>query len=529
MQSLSLAIAGTLLIVVAASLRWSDAATAQKGFEPHETTITEIHRAMRSGRLTSRSLVESYFKRISFYDQATELNGRRTEKLNAIVLINPQALADADRVDEEFRKTRRLRPLHGIPVIVKDNYNTKDLQTTAGSLAMKGSRPPDDAFQVRKLREAGAIVLAKSNMAEWAFSPLLTESSIAGVTRNPYDLERVPAGSSGGTAAAVASSFGAVGLGTDTGNSIRGPSSHSCLVGIRSTMGLTSRDGIIPLYLRNDIGGPMARTVEDAVRVFEVIAGYDPADPITKLAVGKVKKSYLQFLDRNGLKRARLGVFRRYIDAPTADAEIRKVTAKAIEDLKAHGATIIDPVDLPNYTELVKDIWCNAFHYDVNNYLASLGDRARFKNLTGIVESGLFSPYIERRLRDSIRVVPTSPPCQDVYHDPRSIAFRDALLKLMSEQSLDAIIYPTWSNVPRKVGDLQSPGGDNSQMLSPQTGFPAVTVPMGFTYGSLPAGLTFLGRLFSEGELIRFAYAYEQATRHRRPPANFPRLSSIER
>jgi Asp-tRNA(Asn)/Glu-tRNA(Gln) amidotransferase A subunit family amidase len=418
-----------------------------------------------------------------------------------------------------------LRPLHGIPVIVKDNYDTKDLQTTGGSLALKASIPPDDAYQVRKLREAGAIVLAKSNMAEWAFSPYLSESSIAGVTRNPYDLERVPAGSSGGTAAAVAANFGAVGLGTDTGNSIRGPSSHNALVGIRSTMGLASRDGIIPLYLRNDIGGPMARTVEDAARVLEVIAGYDPADPITKLSEGKVPKNYTQFLKRNGLKGARLGVFRRYIDAPTTDPQIKALVAKALEDLKAQGAIIVDPFEVPNYDELTRNIWCDTFHYDVNNYLASLGAKAKYKTLSEIVASGLYSPYIETRLKRAIQSAPTQPPCQDLYHEPRNIAFREAVLKAMDQARLDAVIYPTWSNAPRKVGDLQSPAGDNSQILSPQTGFPAITVPMGFTYGSLPAGMTFLGRAFSEPELIKFVYAYEQATKHRRPPEMFPPLA----
>src|SRR5262245_27279031 len=372
----------------------------QMKFDLNETTIAEIHRAIRSGKITCRQLVEAYLKRINAYDQST--------KLNSIVIVNPQALAEADRLDEEFKRTRKLRPLHGIPVIVKDNFDTKDLQTTGGSLALKGSIPPDDAFQVRKIREAGAIVLAKSNMAEWAFSPYLTESSIAGVTRNPYDLERVPAGSSGGTAAAVAASLGAVGLGTETGNSIRGPSSHNALVGIRSTMGLTSRDGIIPLYLRNDIGGPMARTVEDAVRALEVIAGYDPADPITKMSEGKVPKNYTQFLRRDGLKGVRLGVFRRYIDAPTTDPQIKSLVAKAIEDLKAQGAIIVDPFDIPNYEELTRNIWCDTFHYDVNNYLASLGEKGRYKNLKEIIESGLYSPYIERRLKDAIQTTPQS-------------------------------------------------------------------------------------------------------------------------
>ena len=486
-------------------------------FEPIEATIADIHRAFRSGKLTCRQLVEAYIKRIAAYDQST--------KLNAIVIVNPNARAEADKLDAEFKRTKKLRPLHGIPVIVKDNFDTKDLPTTGGSAALKGSIPPDDAFQVRKLREAGAIVLAKSNMDEWAFRPIATESSTAGITRNPYDLERVPAGSSGGTAAAVAASFGTVGLGSDTGNSIRGPSSHNALVGIRSTMGLTSRDGIIPLFLRQDVGGPMARTVEDAVRILEVIAGYDPADPITKDSIGKVPKNYRQFLKKNGLQGVRLGVFRRYLDAPTTDPQIKEVMTQAIADLKAQGAIIVDPFDLPNYQELTRNISCNSFHYDLNNYLASLGASAKYKTLSEIVAAGLYLPSNETRLKNFVQTsAPATSPCQDVYHDPRSIALRDALLQAMEKENLNAIIYPTWSNAPRKVGDLQTPAGDNSQILSPQTGFPALTVPMGFTYGSLPAGITFLGRLFSEPDLIQYAYAYEQATKHRKPPAQFPPL-----
>jgi amidase len=489
----------------------------QRKFEPTEATIADIHRALRSGKLTCRQLVEDYLKRIDAYDQST--------KLNAIVIVNPQALAEADQLDVEFKRTKKLRPLHGVPVIVKDNFDTQDLQTTGGSVALKGSLPPDDASQVRKLREAGAIVLAKSNMDEWAFRPVVTESSTAGITRNPYDLERVPAGSSGGTAAAVAASFGTVGLGSDTGNSIRGPASHNSLVGIRSTMGLTSRDGIIPLFLRQDIGGPLARTVEDAVRILEVIAGYDPADPITKASVGKVPKSYAQFLKKDGLKGVRLGVFRRYLDAPTTDPQIKEVMSKAIADMKAQGALIVDPFDLPNYQELTRNISCNSFHYDLNNYLASLGDKAKYKTLAEIVAAGLYLPANETRLKNFVQTpAPKTNPCQDVYHDPRSIALREALLQAMEKDQLDAIVYPTWSNAPRKVGDMQSPAGDNSQILSPQTGFPAITVPMGFTYASLPAGITFLGRLFSEPALIQYAYAYEQATKQRRPPEKFPPL-----
>src|SRR5215471_10859112 len=491
-------------------------------FEVTETTIAQTQAAIRAGRVTCRQLVEAYLKRIREYDQTTGLN--------ALVVINPDALAEADRLDREFKRTGKLRPLQGIAVIVKDNYDTKDLPTTAGSLALKNFVPSDDAYMVKRIREAGAIVLAKSNMAEWAFSPYVTVSSIGGITRNPYDLERVPAGSSGGTAAAVAASLGEVGLGTDTGNSIRGPSSHNALVGIRPTLGLTSRDGIIPLYIGNDVGGPMARTVEDAVRVLGVVAGYDPADPVTELSRGKIPQSYTQFLDKNGLHGARIGVFRKYIDAPTTDPQIKALTEKAIQDLKAQGAEIVDPFVVPDFEKLTENIWCGDFQQDLNHYLAAHAQNARYKNLAEIVQSGLYLPYIEARLKASIApkdsAAGSSAPCPDIYHNEKKIAFRNAMNAAMDEAKVDAIIYPTWSNAPRKVGDMQSPAGDNSQILSPQTGFPAISVPMGYTYNSLPAGLTFLGPLFSEPELIKYSYAYEEATRHRHPPEKFPALKN---
>jgi amidase len=493
--------------------------TKNSGFSIEEATIAGIHKAIESGQMTCRQLVENYLKRIETYDQSTGLN--------AIVVINHDALQIADELDAEFRRTQRLRPLHGIPVIVKDNYETKDMQTTGGSLAFKGFIPPDDAYQVRKLREAGAIILAKSNMAEWAFSPMQTESSIAGITRNPYDLDRVPAGSSGGTAAAVAANFGAVGLGTDTGNSIRGPSSHCCLVGIRSTMGLTSRDGIIPLYQRNDIGGPMARTVEDAAKILEVIAGYDPADPITKKSEGNIPDSYVQFLDTKGLKGARIGVFRYYTDKTTTDPQVIELLEKAIDDMRSQGVQIVDPFVIPNFEEITKDIWCDLFRHDLNSYLASLGDNAPFKTLADIVNTGLYSPYIEKRLKRALEVPVTQDSlCQDLYQEPRNIAFREAVLKAMDVHRLDAIVYPTWSNPPRKIGDNESPAGDNSQLIPPHTGFPAITVPMGFTHGNLPAGLQIVGRLFAEPVIIKIAFAYEQATHHRRSPSKFPRLQT---
>ena len=497
------------------------ASTKQHAFDVRETTIAETQAAIRSGKVTCRQLVEAYIKRVKAYDQTTHLN--------SMILLNPDALADADRLDAEFKRTQVMRPLHGVVVIVKDNYDTKGLQTTGGSLAMKGTAPETDAFMVKRLREAGAIVLGKSNMAEWAFSPYLTESSIAGITRNPYALDRVPAGSSGGTAAAVAASLGEVGLGTDTGNSIRGPSSHNALVGIRPTIGLTSRDGIIPLNFFADVGGPMARSVADAAAVLSVVAGYDPADPVTKMAEtasgGKVAQDYTKFLVKDGLRGARIGVFRRYVDAETGDPEVKALMEKAIADLKAQGAEIVDPFVIPDFDKLTEKIGCGDFQADLNHYLALHAPKAYYKSLSEIVDSGLYLPYIEAQMKRSVAPKTEAQlargPCVDTYHDAKKIAFREATLAEMEKAHVDAIVYPTWSNAPRKVGDIKSPAGDNSQVLSPQTGFPAITVPMGFTHGSLPAGMTILGPSFSEGMLIKYAYAYEQATKHRRPPEGF--------
>ncbi len=475
-----------------------------------ELTIAEFHSDLTEGVMTCRSLVEAYLRRIEEYDQPTGLN--------AFVVLNPNALNRAGELDAEIRRTGKLRPLHGVPVIVKDNYDTHDLQTAAGSLAMKGSLPPDDAYQVRRLREAGAVVLGKSNMAEWAFSPYQTVSSIAGTTRNPYDLERVPAGSSGGTAASIAANLGLVGLGTDTGNSIRGPSSHCCLVGVRSTMGLTSRDGIVPLYLRNDVGGPMCRTVEDAARVLDVIAGYDPADPITRLSLGKTLESYTDHLDVDGLEGKRIGVFRHYTDQPTTDPEVLKVFEKAIDDLDSGGAEVVDPVEIPGLDVLTEDIWCRTFRRDLESYLGTLEDPPH-RTLKSIVDSGLYSDYIAERLKDMLEA--PEPSCGDIYTEPKNIRLRDAVVGAMSEAEVDAMVYPTWSNPPRLIGDMESPAGDNSQKIPPHTGLPGFTVPMGFTYDNLPAGLQIVGRLFSEPTLFSISYAYEQATRHRRPPRLF--------
>jgi amidase len=513
----------TLLFSLLALAPCTHAQSSVPRFEVTGTTIAETQAAIREGRTTCRAIVEAYLARIRAYDQMP-IHGLR---LNSIVTVNPDALAEADACDRNFTVSHKLPSLGGIAVVIKDNYDTRGLQTTAGSLAMKGFLPESDSTLVARLRAAGAIILAKTNMAEWAFSPYVTISSTAGITRNPYDLTRVPAGSSGGTAAAVAASLGESGLGSDTGNSIRGPSSHTDLVGIRPTLGLTSRAGIVPLFANNDVGGPMARSVADAAALLTVIAGPDPADPLTELASEHPRVDYTQVLDRHGLRGARIGVFRQYFETASTDPEVKEATEHALRVLEQEGAVLVDPFTIPDYKALEKNLWCGDFESDLNTYLAK-HPNAPYPNLASIVASGLYLPYIEEEIRGAVnpsKADDRRTPCPDVYHDPPKIAFRNALLQAMQKNHLDAVVYPTWSNPPREVEDMKSPAGDNSQVLSPQTGFPAITVPMGFTHGTLPAGLTFLGPAFSESTLIRYSYDFEQTVGERKDPPLFPPLS----
>ena len=493
----------------------------QTEFQVHEADIATIHRMMRAGRVTARQLVDASLARIDAYDQ-------RGPALNAIICVNPRAQQRADALDADFLRTGKLSgPLHGIPMIIKDNYDTADLPTTGGSRSLAQSTPPDDAFQVKQLRAAGAIVLAKSNMAEFAFSPYETlGSALPGHTRNPYATDRVPAGSSGGTAAAIAASLAVVGLGTDTGNSIRGPSSHTALVGIRSTMGLTSRDGIIPLFLDHDVGGPMARSVADAAAVLQVIAGYDPADPVTAAARNHPVPDYLQQLDPGALQGTRLGVVRQVSNRPAADPEVLQQFQQALDDLRRAGATVIDPVTLPVYDAISPNAyWCPRFKYDLENYLDSLGPKAPVRTLAEILESGQFHPSIRGRL---VFFGQFTGPLKNYRNFQGSQEnrqrLRSAVEELMRQHRLDALVYPTWSNPPRRIGDLESPHGDNSQILSPQTGFPAITVPMGYVRGTLPVGLQLMGLAWTEATLIKLAYAYEQATHHHVAPRTTPPL-----
>ena len=481
-------------------------APAGHAFRVEEATIASVHSAMQAHRLTCRGLVDAYLRRIAAYDKTGPA-------LNAIVTLNPDATRQADELDRRFAKSGLTGPLHCVPMIVKDNFETEGLQTTDGSLAFAGYKPLHDATQVARAKAAGAIVLAKSNMAEWAFSPVETVSSILpGYTRNPYALDRVTAGSSGGTAAAIAANFGLVGLGSDTGDSIRGPASHNDLAGIRSTMGLTSRAGVFPLNLRADIAGPITRTVEDAAAVLQVVAGPDPRDPVTEAAKDHPAPDYAKALDRNALRGVRIGVLHEAYDRPSADPEVLARFEAGLEALKRAGAVIVDPAKVGGFSALKRpDEPCMGFKYDLNQFLKDRTGQVPVSDLAAIIKSGKFHPSVEKRLEDaeaSAQNGPDSAACK------ADTAFRgqvrDAVLTTMDRLKLDAFVYPTWSNPPRLIGDLNTPGGDNSQVFSPLTGMPAINVPMGYTRrGRLPVGMTFYGRAWAEAQLIGYAYAYE--------------------
>ncbi len=477
-----------------------------------ELTISDIHEAYKAGSFTSEQLVSAYLQRIEQFD----------DSINSITFINKDALQIARELDEEYKKTGILRPLHGIPIIVKDNINTIGIPTTAGALALRDYLPEENAFVIDKLVKAGAIVLAKSNMAEWAFSPMHSESSTHGTTHNPYNLSHVPAGSSGGTGASVAANFGTVGLGTDTGNSIRGPSSHNALVGFRTTLGLISRTGIVPLYLRNDVVGPMCRTVSDATKVMEVMAGVDPQDTITYHSKGKGQTNYQQYLKSDGLKGARIGVLRE-LSNDNPDPEVLALFNQAIADMKSLGATIIDTVKIDDFSNLRQNQWCSEFKNDVETFLRTYVKRDTMKSIEDIIRVGTTSEFARGRLarhqKISGRYENPEIACLDAYTDVRRIAFREAIEKQMNALQLDAIVYPSWNNKPARIVAFQEEyKGDNNQIISPHTGQPAFTVPMGFTTGNLPAGLQLLGRMYDEPTLIKLAYSYEQGTKHRKSP-----------
>ncbi len=497
------------------------------GFELDEASIDELQRRMRSGQETAVSITQKYLTRIEMLD-------RQGPALRAVLETNPDALAIAATLDAE-RKAGRLRgPLHGIPVLVKDNVGTADrMTTTAGSLALEGSTPTSDAPIVARLRHAGAIILGKTNLSEWAnFRSSRSTSGWSGrggLCRNPYALDRNTSGSSSGTGAGVAANFAAAGVGTETDGSIVSPSNHASLVGVKPTVGLLSRTGIVPISKTQDTAGPMARTVRDAALLLGAMAGIDPADPATRSATGHIAPDYTAFLDPNGLKGARIGVPRKKVFgySPWSD----RLAEDAIDVMKRLGAVIVDPADehtTGDIGEAEMTVLLYEFKAGLNAYLAGPGAGAPVKSLAeairfNVAHAAQEMPYFG----------------QDVFENAEQkgplteIPYRDALLhcrrhsrtlyldQMLHAHRLDALVMPTDS--PPWTTDLVN--GDHflggSSTAPAVAGYPHVTVPAGYAFG-LPVGVSFVGPAWSEPTLLKLAYAYEQATKHRHAPSFAP-------
>ncbi len=407
---------------------------------------------------------------------------------------------------------------------MKDNYETVEMPTTAGSVVLAEWRSGRDAFIVRRLREAGAIIVAKSNMHELAYG-IESVGSLFGAVRNPYAPDRNPGGSSGGTGAAIAANFAAAGLGSDTCGSIRIPASHNSLVGIRPTQGLTSRAGIVPLAHTQDIGGPIARSVTDVALVLDAIVGYDPADPASAEGVGRVPSSYTAGLEADGLGGARIGVLAELFGADPLDQEVAAVVRAALAEMRGQGATIAD-VTIPDLSKLLAgaSVIREELKYDLDAYLAA-APRPPVRTLREIIDSGRFHPILKERLAGAQSV--EAPDTKDYLAKlARRQVIRTAALKAMADQRLDALAYPTIRRKAALVGESQA--GSNCS-LSATSGLPAISVPGGFTPDGLPVGVELLGRAFDEPTLLKLAYAFEQATHHRRPPASTPPLTARSR
>lgn len=497
-------------------------------FELDEMTVAQLQQAMQSGRYTSRKLCELYLSRIRAIDKAGP-------KLNAVIELNPDALSIADELDRE-RKTKGARsPLHGIPVLIKDNIATADrMQTTAGSMAMVGSRPPKDSAVAARLRASGAVILGKTNLSEWANLRSAHSTSgwsgRGGLTLMPYVLDRNPSGSSSGSGVAVAANLCAVAVGTETDGSVVSPAAQSGIVGLKPTVGLVSRTGIIPISHNQDTAGPMARTVTDTAALLGAMAGVDPEDPATKDAAPKIEKDYTRFLDANSLKGARLGVVRKYAGF---SLDVDRVFDEAIAVLKKSGAEIIDPVEIPTigkFDEQELLVLLYDFKNDLNAYFQWLGAGATVKSMKEVIEFN--ERHADRELKYfgqdlMIQAEAKGPLTSEEYlkalADCRRMSREEGIDGAMDRLHLDALIAPTQS--PAWTTDLVN--GDHtvggSSTLPAVAGYPHITVPMGLVW-DLPAGLSFFGRAWTEGKLISVAYAYEQASKMRKLPRFIQRL-----
>lgn len=495
-------------------------AAESTNFRVEEATIADIHAAMKAGKVTCRQLVEMYMKRIEAYD-------KKGPSLSSVIVVHPKALQIAEELDAKFKKSGFVGPLHGIPVLLKDNVNTYDMETTGGSLSLKGYTPREDAFITKKLRKAGAIILAKVNLHEFAVWGE-TVSSILGQTLNPYDLTRTPGGSSGGTGAAITANFGVLGIGTDTVNSIRSPASANSLVGIRPTLGLISRGGIIPYSFTQDVAGPICRTVTDAVKMLNVIAGYDPADPDTAWNIGHVQKDYTKYLVPTGLKGARIGVLQTFFGTEPIHQEVTDVTNAAIKKIQELGAFIV-PINNPEFDsgKMVSEISVHLYDLkaDLNSYLGDPKANTPVKSLEEIITSGKYHPGIEKNIKQAQALSQTDPEYKERLI--KRMRLQKLVMKIMAENKLDALLYPHQKRLVVPVGETQV---ERNGVLGAITGFPAITVPGGFSKPTatasigVPVGIEFLGRPWSEPTLIKIAYGFEQGTKFRRPLVSVPAL-----
>jgi len=494
-------------------------ATVTAPFEILETTIDKVHAAYKSGQLTARQLVRLYLDRIATYD-------KKGPAINAVISINPEALDEADQRDAAFKASGFVGPLHGIPIIIKDQADAKGMPTTLGSLLFKDYYPDSDAFVVDKLKKAGAIILAKATLGELGGGD--THGSLFGSTRNPYDLERTAGGSSGGSGASVSVNFSTVAVGQEGFASIRRPSTWNCIVGMRPTAGLVSRTGVYAGWPSiNGSLGPMARSVTDLVKLLDVMVGYDPEDPLTARGVSHAPNTFGQFLDINGLKGARLGILRESMgyDAEPDSEDFKKITEvfdRTLAELKGAGAEIIDPIVIPNLKELLATR-AGSYSEDEKSFQVYFGRSKQF-------------PYESRaeaaKSPDFQKVVKGSQARWERGADPskhyRYLLAREQLLtnllKVMADHNLDAIVHKAVEHQPTLIRDgINPPFVDQKGAPHINTFLvfvPSIVVPAGFTRDHLPAGITFLGRPYDDGTMIKFAYAYEQATHHRRPPAS---------
>jgi amidase len=512
------------ILVGACQLLLAGYAGAQS-FQVTETSIADIHQAMRDGTITCHELVNQYLQRIQNLDQ-------EGPKINAMLYVNPRALQQADEMDKDFKRSGKLRPLGCIPIVLKDNFDTADMPTTAGALTLKGAQPDHDAFAVKRLRENGALILGKTNLQEFA-SGGISVSSLGGQVKNPYDLTRTPGGSSGGTGAAVAANFAAAGTGSDTGGSIRSPASANNLVGLRPTRGLISRDGIVPVSYTQDTIGPITRTVADAARMLDAMTGYDPNDPVTSLSVGNIPKTYTAYL-KNGLKGARLGVITNLFGSGPEYTEVNKVMAKAIETLKQQGAVIVPIQDeLLDTDRVTTNYRLNEFEFKtaLNSYLKEQGSNVPTHSLAEIIASGQYNKPTLENFFATAESYEDGPGTSE--YKERRIKMEELkieVLNLMAKNRVDALIYPHQKCLVLPIGATFQK--DRNGNIAPAGGFPAIVVPAGFSAPTddapigVPVGMELLGRPWQEPQLLMLAYGFEQASHARRPPRLKPGVTS---